>query len=142
MAETTCVLLVFCIPAIPKAFKDSQKGFISRIARSVRSWARMASFGSPKNSVDDQSWLPYDQDSLQQHSTAPSIRGHRFEAEMKPGKTVSFEDVNLVQNVSIQPGTYGPYGQVQYPVHGSGILRTTEVLQQKENASQWHADAY
>ena len=141
MAETTCVLLVFCIPAIPKAFKNSQMGLISYIAQSVRSWTRITTFGSRRQlGLDDQSWLPSDQDSLQQQSIARRNKTHRYPAGTTKTEAMSLEDIKLVKTAAIQSNTNVLQGQAQQPGHGRGILRTTEVLQKKEDVFQPEAD--
>ncbi|KAI2473712.1 hypothetical protein F4781DRAFT_438336 [Annulohypoxylon bovei var. microspora] len=39
LAEMTCLFLIFCISAVPKAF--AQPGLIMEVARSLRSWSRL-----------------------------------------------------------------------------------------------------
>lgn len=38
LAEMTCMILVFCIPAIPKAFSEDH--ILGRVVTSLRSWTR------------------------------------------------------------------------------------------------------
>jgi len=56
MAETTCIYLVFCVPAFPKAFAKS--GIVSQIGTLLRSWTRLG--GNPPSDPSNKSreWPP------------------------------------------------------------------------------------
>lgn len=60
LMEMTCVIMVFCIPAIPKIFIDST--LLPRIASSIRSWTRIPLTtrslpkASPNSSKEVVSW--------------------------------------------------------------------------------------
>lgn len=56
LAELTCVLVVFCLPAIPKAFSGPKLALVGPFVASLRSWTRWRSFGGThKASKDEQS---------------------------------------------------------------------------------------
>lgn len=133
MAEMTCVLLVFCTPAIPKAFKNSKPGFLSHLAQSVRSWKRMYKFSSRRKfGTREESWLPFEEDSLQQQSTATIDITQMHPADTTQEGIKSSDNLVFVQPVAIRStNTDFLHGQTQQPAHGTGILRTTEVLQTK-----------
>lgn len=46
LPEVTCVLLVFCLPTVPKTFGD--QGPLFKVVSYVRSWTRLPSSGSRK----------------------------------------------------------------------------------------------
>lgn len=46
-AESTCAMLVFCMPAIPTAF--AEQGIVYRFTRSIMSWPRLSLPGSNKS---------------------------------------------------------------------------------------------
>lgn len=115
LAELTCVLIVFCMPAIPKVFSnDSKTPWVTRVMGSLRSWTRLLSLvaGRRKTSSKKQSaWQSrQDQDSDQ-------------------GQQVSLDEVKLMNeqaqlgSVTISRADLDPYQTYE----GSGdIFKTTE----------------
>lgn len=53
LAELTCVLVVFCLPAIPKAFDGLKLASIGPFMASLRSWVRLRSLGGTRKASKD-----------------------------------------------------------------------------------------
>lgn len=115
LAELTCVLIVFCMPAIPKAFSsDPKNSWVTRVVGSLRSWTRLPTLGngSRKTSAREQSAWQWrqgqDSDQVQQ---------------------VSLDEIKLVHeqapagSVTVVRADLDPYQTFH---GGSGIFKTTE----------------
>lgn len=56
LPETTCALLVFCMPALPKAF--GEQSIVRKFAQSIRSWTRLVTSRNRKHSQSNFLDLP------------------------------------------------------------------------------------
>jgi len=109
------VLIVFCMPAIPKVFSnDSKTPWVTRVMCSLRSWTRLPSLvtGRRKTSSREQSAWQWRQDQ-----------------DSDRGQQVSLDEVKLVNeqaqsgSVTISRADLDPYQTYE----GSGdIFKTTE----------------
>lgn len=123
--ETTCIFLVFCVPALPKLF--AQNGIVSQIAMSLRSWTRLAP-RSPSNQSEPRAWPP----TIGSASTKPR--------RMASGLSVT-EDETQTHDSSIQLAAM-PYKYHEYAKDGDktslgpGIVRTVGFDYQDDAASK------
>lgn len=127
LAELTCVLIVFCLPAIPKAFSGLKLALVGPLMASLRSWTRLRSLGGTrKASKDDQS---------------------AWAGRQALDRDRSLEEIKLV-GVGIGPTTVVGRGPgLDHAQHGSsGIFKTTEtqMVQQclPEPSTDYQLDTY
>lgn len=125
MCETTCAMLVFCMPALPKAF--AEQSVLYKFAQSIRTWTRLPIIKSGQSSPLKVPSLPgpgeyqvmggnedlLSLDSLQIRGTVDS------RPDSSDWKSVNQQDCQLESGVS----------------YTKGIVRTTEVNQQAYPAS-------
>lgn len=115
LAELTCVLIVFCTPAIPKAFSSDPKiSWVTRVTGYMKSWTRLPSLGigSRKTSSREESAWQW-----------------REGLESDQGQQVSLDEVKLVPgqapagSVTVVKADLDPYQTFH---SSSGIFKTTE----------------
>lgn len=121
MAENTCVLIVFCMPAIPKAFSGIDLKRVMGVLSSLSSWTRLKTLRSRRTSEDksyDHTW-PANNDS-NELKAFPVAEGDHYTVE-----TLTLEEANLVREHRAKIGKAHDLGSVDH----SGILKTTEIGQ-------------
>lgn len=127
LAELTCVLVVFCLPAIPKAFNGPRLALLGPLMASLRSWTRLRSLGGTRKASKDK-YSPW------------------------AGRQALDREGNL-EEVKLVGGGVGPTTNVgrgpdlDHAQHGSsGIFKTTEtqVVQQcvPEPSTCYQLDTY
>lgn len=113
--EQTCVFLVFCVPAWPRAFAKSTP--LGRLLASMLSWTPGSVFKS--RSGETKSWTPA-------FGPASGNRGHRLPDQ--DGHGVGLHDYKY--GGAARKGTSDDY------LSDATILRTTEVIQEEETVSK------
>ncbi|KAH7131786.1 hypothetical protein B0J11DRAFT_520121 [Dendryphion nanum] len=95
-AEITCIFLVFCVPALPKLF--AERGIISQIASSLRSWTRIRPRGTGSSSSakesGNSSW----------RRNISGDRPGRYRLRDEESKPESQTELSVIQDVYVQPG--------------------------------------
>ncbi|KAI1754179.1 cytochrome P450 [Xylaria castorea] len=131
--EVTCVLLVFCVPAIPRAF--SEKTVLFRVVSTLRSWTQhLTSLSTERLRQSDHSASRF----------PPTIGSepnkHIQRGSDEEGQALSLADLRLIE---------GQRGEEYYSIEstgqdsiqrdqhlGKGIVITTQVDQQAETGSR------
>lgn len=133
MAENTCVLIVFCMPAVPKAFSGTDMKQVMGILSSLSSWSRLRSLRSGRTS-DNKSYnhnWPADNDSNELKAFPPD--GDHYTVE-----TLSLEQLNPVREHLAKSGQTHDLGSVEH----SGIVKTTEIGQRASYQRDNEYDPY
>ncbi|KAI1176832.1 hypothetical protein F4777DRAFT_544396 [Nemania sp. FL0916] len=128
VAEQTCVLLVFCVPAIPKVFaKDSLGG---RLLRSWRSWTRLFPTNKSNHSPQGTDERDVGWSFRTIGGTAPN--GLRVYRKMTEHPTLdSSTELRVMEATDIEDHTYG----VNRGGLDSGIVKTTEFNMREDHGS-------
>lgn len=141
--EVTCVLLVFCLPSIPKSF--AQQGPLFKAVRTMRSWTRLSTPRTRKSS-----------DSLRARNTWVATPrklpgSHKGQISHQYGQAASLTELELVRSKRANGyngdeqafrderplvSTHPQLGRTSNPT----ILRTTEFELHEDSASVISAD--
>jgi hypothetical protein len=113
LSEATCGIMVFCFPAIPKAFADN--AMLTRIIASARSWANIGRSGGSSGHSDGV-FPPT-------IGGAPSNKMYRMMDE--DGQAISTTELALIHEQK----------SAGHGERGAGIMRTTEVDQHGDSMS-------
>lgn len=138
LAETTCVLVVFCMPALPKAFSRVDMDNVLDKLASLRSWSRLKSLGSRRTSQDKSGGYDWparttgseENDELKAY---PIGQGDRYTVE-----ALTLAEVKLVQEQRAKLGTSTGTDSIE----GNAILRTTEIGQEASYNTNEEFDPY
>lgn len=130
LPEVTCVLLVFCLPVIPKIFTERSPLF--GIISYARSWTRLSTKGSQKPSGSGEG--------RNEWSNGAGLAGSN-----ENGQSTSLAELKLIRSESRKGDAHSlgeqppPVPKLHQPPHGT-IIRTTEVEQQDCSASKSSGD--
>ncbi|KAI8633017.1 hypothetical protein F5Y19DRAFT_471275 [Xylariaceae sp. FL1651] len=133
IAEQTCVLLVFCVPAIPKVFAQDSLG--GRLLRSLRSWTRLLPTSKSNHSPPGTDERAVGWSFRTIGGTAPN--GLRVYRKMDEQATMeSSTELGVMSPVDIEDQTKS----TNRGVLDSGIIKTTEFDQREDHGSQLSVD--
>jgi hypothetical protein len=102
LAELTSAVLVFCIPAIPKIFRD--KGVLTRFADTLRSWSLLSTKRTTKG--EDSSWTTAPGSELTSYHRLDENNAQRMGVVSGASNGFEKSDDALVYppQVAVQPG--------------------------------------
>lgn len=125
IAELTCVILVFCVPAIPKIFSGDANYFTNRITGAWRSWTRLRR--SSRSSNDDGNYIGGDSPPswVQIHhdgGSGPESRQRGYGYGVVDEESLIIADINKHGMTALEPvaARYGYSGD-------SNIVKTVEI---------------
>ncbi|KAI0548084.1 hypothetical protein F4679DRAFT_332166 [Xylaria curta] len=130
--EVTCVLLVFCVPAIPRAF--SEKTLLFRVVSALRSWTQHLT------SLSTERLRQSNHDSTRFPPTIGSEPNKHIQRASDEGQSISLADLRLMESQRGE-GHYSIESTGQRSMErgqhlGKGIVITTQVDQQAETGSR------
>jgi len=120
--EVSCVLLVFCLPALPKAF--SKQGLLFKTLSIVRSWTRLPTPRARKSptGTDNKPQWP-------QAAGRPDTQ--QYHEVDEDGHATSLTELELLRHQRPQRGNHPP----SHESPDLSIVKTVEVEQRKDSAS-------
>lgn len=131
--EVTCVLVVFCLPAIPKAF--AQQGLLFNTWEYIRSWTRLSSqraIKTPPSAKTNHPWPPT-------IGEIPSSNVHqRMDDLLRTTTSVTEQELMHTRSGDSQERIshdLTPSSAERSEPRQAQIVRTTEVEQRKDAAS-------
>ncbi|KAF5870083.1 uncharacterized protein Bfra_010230 [Botrytis fragariae] len=122
LPEVTCVLLIFCLPVIPKIF--TERGPLFSMILYARSWTRISTRGNQKPSKSGEGRNEWSNGAGLQHGAGPN----------ESGQSTSITELKLIRSESRKSDAHSldeqppPIPKPHQPSHGT-IIMTTEVEQ-------------
>lgn len=97
LAETTCVLMVLCVPSVPKAF--AEPGMLFKVASSMRSWRLLPSAKRSRQTSARNGGKPAWPPTI---GSAPGTRVYRMIDE--DGQAMNLAELELMRNGNTHSG--------------------------------------